>query len=199
MMPQNIEHTFFSEVLKKPSSNKIEAKRFLAKYHTDYVIENMLLPDNFQLKANKKQTSIRLLDRTSGDNPQIAYAVDIEITDQRIKRKPCRQVLVWASPENEDLLIGFPRKVFNHLLQKYIVMITDKQQTADGKRFWERRIIQALQDNHFVYFYDKTTANGKLQRIENKTDFFEYFEPLGWGNDEFHQNKLFVISLTPLI
>lgn len=198
MMPQNIEHAYFSEVLKKPSSNKQQAKRFLAKYPIDFAIEDIVLPDNFQLKSNKKQTEIRLIDKTDRENPRIAYAVNIEITNEKINHKSCTQVLVWTSPENEDLLIGFPRKVFNHLLQKYIVMIKDKQQTADGKRFWERRIIQALNDNHFVYFCDNSSGNMQLQRIKNKDDFFEYFEPMAWGNDKQHQNKLFVISLSAL-
>lgn len=198
MMPQNIEHADFSEVLKKPSSNKIEAKRFLAKYPTDYIVDGIELPDNFQLKANKKQTSIRLLDRNDKDNPRIAYAVDIEITHEKINHKSCSQVLVWANPRNEELLTGFPRKIFNHLLQKHIVMITDKQQTADGKRFWERRIIQALGDNRFVYFCDKKEENMQWQRIGNDDDFFEKFEPIGWGNDKLHQNKLFVMSMTEL-
>ncbi len=199
MTPQTIEQADFSEVLKRPSTNKVEAKRFLAKYPADYIVGGIELPENFQLKANKTQTSIRLLDRTDRDNPRIAYAVDIELTDDKIKQKSCSQVLVWANPRNEELLSGFPRKIFNHLLQKHIVMISDKQQTADGKRFWERRIIQALADNRFVYFCDKATGEMRLQQIENEDNFFEQFEPLGWGNDKLHQHKLFVISLTALI
>jgi hypothetical protein len=77
-------------------------------------------------------------------------------------------------------------------------MITDKQQTPDGKRFWERRIIQALDDNCFVYYCDKSQDKNDLQNIANADDFFEIFEPLGWGNDKAHQHKLFIISLTQL-
>jgi phosphoribosylaminoimidazole-succinocarboxamide synthase len=77
-------------------------------------------------------------------------------------------------------------------------MITDELQTVDGKRFWEVRISQAFQNNHFVYFLDKNSVDKKLQRIESSDDFFEYFEPLGWGSDKAHQNKWFVISLEEL-
>jgi len=198
-MPQNIQQADFDAVLRKPSSNKIQAKRFLAKYSKPYSIKGISLPQNFELKINKKKNSIRLIDKTDFDNPRIAYAVDIEITREKINHKSCTQVIIWASPENEELLIGFPRKVFNHLLQKYIIMITDKQQTPDGKRFWERRIIQAFNDNYSVYFCDKNRSKNKLQSISNKDDFFEIFEPLGWGNDADHQHKLFIISLNPLI
>ena len=197
-MPQNIEHADFDEILKKPSSNKTEAKRFLAKYSLPYSIEGIVLPDKFELKINKKKNAIRLIDRTDFENPRIAYALDIEVTDEKIYHKSCTQVIVWASPRNEELLIGFPRKVFNHLLQQYVIMITDKQQTADDKRFGERRIIQALEDKRYVYFCDTGDANSDLQRISNEDDFFEIFEPLGWGNDKLHQHKLFVISLAEL-
>ncbi|NOQ36952.1 MAG: hypothetical protein GQ569_13855 [Methylococcaceae bacterium] len=198
-MLQNIQQADFDEVLKKPSSNKVQAKRFLAKYPSNYSVDSIVLPEKFELKINKKKNAIRLIDRADFDNPRIAYAVDIEVTEEKINHKSCTQVIVWASPENEELLIGFPRKVFNHLLQQYVIMITDKQQTPDGKRFWERRIIQAFNDNHFVYFCDKNKNGNVLQSILNKDDFFEIFEPLGWGNDAAHQHKLFVISLDPLI
>lgn len=199
MTPQNIEHADFSEILKKPSSNKAQAKRFLAKYPVDYKIENIVLPDNFRLMSNKKQTEIRLLDLSDKENPRIAYAVDIEISHEKINHKSCTQILVWKRPGNEEVLNGFPAKIFTHLLQKYIVMITDKQQTADGKRFWENRIVQAFQEGCFVYFCDKNLGENKLQLIENSDDFFEYFEPMGWGNDKLHQNKLFIVSIAELI
>ncbi len=138
------------------------------------------------------------MDRTDFNNPRIAYAVDIEISAEKINHKSCTQVLVWANPKNAECLIGFPRKVFNHLLQNYVIMITDKQRTLDGQRFWERRIVQALEDNCFVYYCDKSENKHALQRIENADDFFEFFEPLGGGNDKAHQHKLFIISLTPL-
>ena len=112
-MPQNIEQVNFDDVLKKPSSNKIDAKRFLAKYSKPYSIDKIKLPPNFELTINKKKTAIRLIDKTDFNNLRIAYAVDIEVTDEKINHISCTQVIVWASPENEELLIGFPRKVSN--------------------------------------------------------------------------------------
>ena len=199
MMPQTIQHADFSDILRKPSSNKTQAKKFIAKYAFPYRVEGLNLPEHFQLLANKKKTSIRLIDRTHIDVPRIAYAVDIEVTHEKIHHQTCTQVIVWANPRNEALLIGFPRKIFNHLLQKYVIMVTDKLQTPDGKRFWERRILQALADNKQVYFCDKTSVQTHLQRILNEDDFFEIFEPKGWGNEKAYQNKWFVISQTVLV
>ena len=140
-MPEVIDFTDFSGNLKKPRLNKNEAKKFLASYPRDYQIDGINLPENFQLKSNKKQTIIRLLDRTDRESTQIIYAVDIELTEEKIDQKTCTQILVWTRPGEDEILQGFPAKMFHHLLQKYVVMITDKQQTADGKRFWENRIV----------------------------------------------------------
>ncbi len=191
-MPQIIPHADFSDVLKKPSTNKQQAQKFLAKYPIEYKVAGIKLPEGFTLYSNRKGTSIRLIDRKNYDEPRIAYAVDIEITDQKINHKTCTQILVWASPKNEDLLIGFPRLIFNHLLQTYIIMVTDKQQTPDGKRFWERRILQALNDNKYVYYLDKKSNQG-LQPLLTEDDFLENFEPIGWGEDKEYQERLFVI------
>lgn len=199
MSPQLIKKAKFAEILNKPSTNKQEAKKFLAKYPIDYTIADILLPANFELKANKKQTKIRLIDRNEKDNPRIAYAVDIEISDEKIAHKSCTQILVWASSSNEDLLTGFPRKVFNHLLKTYNIMITDQQQTPDGKRFWERRIAQAFKDNLFVYFLDKTGDTLQLTAIKNNDDFLENYQPKSWGDNKIHQNHLFIIGSSELI
>ncbi|NOS87376.1 MAG: hypothetical protein HOP34_02335 [Methylococcaceae bacterium] len=196
MSPQTIKRAKFTEVFNKPSSNKNEAKKFLAKYSIEYSVDDVILPEYFELKSNKAKTKIRLLDRTDKDNPRIVYAVDIKINQQVIAHHTCTQVLVWASPSNEDLLIGFPRKIFNHLLKRYAIMITDQEQTPDGKRFWERRIVQAFNDGLLVYFYD--TMNHLLMTIKNSDDFFENYEPESWGNDKVHKNILFIISATPI-
>lgn len=196
MSPQTIKRAKFAETFNKPSSNKAEAKKFLAKYPIAYIVDDIILPECFELKSNKTKTKIRLLDRSDKNNPRIVYAVDIKINHKIIIHQTCTQVLVWASPSNEDLLIGFPRKIFNHLLKHYAIMITDQEQTPDGKRFWERRIAQAFNDGLFIYFYDET--NSILTAIKDNDDFFENYEPYGWGNDKAHKDVLFIISATAI-
>jgi hypothetical protein len=124
-MPKAIDLTDFSGVLKKPRLNKNEAKKFLASYPVNYEIEDLVLPENFQLKSNKKQTVIRLLDRTDKENPSIAYAVDIELTNETINQKSCTQILVWKRPGNEEGLNGFTAKMFliRKMLQPYATIV----------------------------------------------------------------------------
>lgn len=196
MSTQTIKRAKFAELLNKPSLNKQLAKKFIAKYPEQYSVDNLCLPNGFELKA--KNNKIRLLDRRDINHPRIAYAVDIKISHERIGQKSCTQILVWASSDNEDLLIGFPRKIFNHLLETYTIMITDQEQTPDGKRFWERRIAQAFKDGRLVYFFDKTNSHSNLERIKNNDDFLENYETKGWGNDELYKNSLFIISASEI-
>jgi len=44
--PQNIQHAEFSDILKKPSSNKTQAKKFLAKYSSTYIVDGLNFPNN---------------------------------------------------------------------------------------------------------------------------------------------------------
>jgi hypothetical protein len=193
MALQTIKRTKFAEIFNKPSLNKQEAKKFIAKYTVDYLVDGISLPENFELKSNRRKTIIRLLDRNDKNNPRIAYAVDIKISEETIGHRSCTQILVWASPNNEDLLIGLPRKIVNHLLKTYTIMVTDQEQTPDGKRFWERRISQAFKDKNFVYFLDKTSSDSQ-HLIEDEDDFFENYEAEGWGDDKLHKDRLYIIS-----
>lgn len=106
--------------------------------------------------------------------------------------------MVWADPSNEDELVGLPKKVFNNLLQEYAIIISDSEQTPDGKRFWERRILQSMNSGFFVYYVD-TNQLGSLERIHNREAFFDHYLPIGWGNDKEHQGRLFVISVEDIL
>lgn len=194
-MPFLIDDVDFSDLLKKPSTNKQAAKSFLAKYPKDYVIEGFDVPLGFRLVSAKSEKSIRLIDIRDRAEPRIVYAVDIILTGEIINNRFCTQVMVWASPSNEDLLIGLPRKVFNHFLERYIIVVSDDEQTADGKRFWERRISNAFADNNHVYYIE----NDQPREILSVDDFFENFESIGWGKSEVHKERLFAISKIQLL
>ncbi len=199
MSPQTIKRAKFAEVLNKPSSNKQQAKKFIAKYSIDYSIENIILPEGFVLKSNKHKTEIRLLDRTDKDNPRIAYAVDIKVTNKKIGRQSCTQILVWVGNNRQYRDLKLPEKLFAHLLKIYAIMITDKEQTLDGKRFWKNQIGDAFIEGMFVYFLDKNDPALQLQLIKDNDDFLENYEPKGWGDDQSHQNVLFIISASQIL
>lgn len=194
-MPFLIDDVDFSDLLKKPSTNKQTAKSFLAKYPRDYTIDDFDVPQGFRLVSVKSEKSIRLIDIRDRVEPRIVYAVDIILTGEIINNRFCTQVMVWASPTNEDMLIGLPRKVFNHFLAKYIIVVSDDEQTADGKRFWERRISNAFVDGNHVYYID----NEHSREIQSVDEFFESFESIGWGKTESHKERVFAISKIQLL
>ncbi|MDF4310680.1 hypothetical protein P3697_26995 [Vibrio parahaemolyticus] len=201
VMPRNLVTAFFDDVLKKPSSNREQAQMFLTDglAPTPYIIDGLDIEDGFELYSKNNETSIRLIDHRKVDDPRIAYAVKVQVSDEKIGLSACTQVMVWANPRNEEVLLGFPRKIFNHLLEKHVIMITDKEQTPDGKRFWERRISNAFEDGLFVYYNDASDGETNLQLIPDEDEFFETYEPLGWGDDPDHMHKMFIISKHSLI
>lgn len=197
-MPKLIPETDFSDNLRRPSSNKSAAKKFLAKYPKPYVLNGFDVPDTYKFVCNKKGKQIRLINKADIDNPRIVYAVDIQLSDKKIAQQSCSQVMVWSDPLEEELTIGLPKKVFNSLLDEHIIMISDDEQTEDGKRFWERRIVQAIRDQHHVYYYDSLQLGSSLIDIDSAEEFLDKYEPMGWGRDEQHKGKMFIISKTKL-
>ncbi|WP_375321606.1 hypothetical protein [Aliivibrio logei] len=193
-MPLLIPETDFSDQLRRPSTNKAAAKKFLTKYPKPYQLEGFIIPEGYRFVTNKKGKQIRLIDKTDSSNPRIIYAVNIELSDKKIGQRSCTQVMVWSDPVEEELTIGLPKKVFSALLEEYVIMISDEEQTNDGKRFWERRLIQSLKNGHFVYFYDSFQLGSQLIQINTVDEFLEEYEPLGWGQDNEHKGKMFIIS-----
>lgn len=189
-MPVLLDDVDFSDILRKPSSNKQAAKKFMAKYPKKYFVDGLEFPESFKLVSQSKGKKIRLVDVRDRTEPRIIYAVDIEVSDKKVGNKSCTQVMVWAHPANEDLFVGIAKKVFRHLLNEYIIVVSDDEQTFDGKRFWERRISDAFSDGNHVYYID----HGAITKIDSADDFFETYEPLGWGRDKEHLGKLFAIS-----
>ncbi|MDP2513831.1 hypothetical protein Q8W17_01285 [Photobacterium damselae subsp. piscicida] len=60
-MPFLIDDVDFSDLLKKPSTNKQAAKSFLAKYPRDYAIEGFDVPLGFKLVSAKSEKVSDLL------------------------------------------------------------------------------------------------------------------------------------------
>jgi len=193
-MPKLIPETDFSDQLRRPSTNKAAAKKFLAKCPKPYVLDGVDLPDTYRFVCNKKGKQIRLINRVNINDPRIVYAVNIQLSDKKIAQQSCSQVMVWSDPLEEELTIGLPKKVFNSLLDEHIIMISDDEQTDDGKRFWERRIVQAIREPHHVYYYDSHQLGSSLIDIVSAEEFLDKYEPMGWGKDDKHKGKMFIIS-----
>lgn len=66
-----------------------------------------------------------------------------------------RQLLINSYPNMGPAKTGVGKHIFwNHLYPKYRALISDSQQTENGRSFWEYRIVEALQSNIPVTMVD---------------------------------------------
>ena len=103
------------------------------------------------------------------------------------------QSLVWTEP-SAKYIISYPKKIFfDDLLSKFGTILTDSEQTWDGKRFWKWRISEAFDKGLNVYLYD--FSNHKIIKIEDNTHFrqAELIHDI-WGTTNKHKMKRMVIS-----
>lgn len=77
-------------------------------------------------------------------------------------------------------------------MPKFGTILTDSEQTWDGKRFWKHRIAEAFDNNLNVYFYD--FSNHTIIKLNDNQDFrqAELIYDI-WGSNK-HKMKRIVIS-----
>lgn len=128
----------------------------------------------------------------------VYYNSVIVINNLDLNLKPATQSLVWRSPKakHESVTHKLAGNVFsNYILPRYIAIVSDGNQTAGGKFFWERQVSSALDDNKHVYFYK--IMHGSLEPIKNEQDF-DILKNHIWGDKPANETNLVVISSEPL-
>lgn len=107
-----------------------------------------------------------------------------------------RQVLVQRF-NSSTASVGIPKIVFfDYLLPTFGTIVTDTEQTADGKRFWMSAVVEALNNpsKYEVYIFDRSNVKNSVIKI-NSLEHFETFENTIWGDSEMFKYKLIAISL----
>ncbi|WP_194545523.1 hypothetical protein [Vibrio anguillarum] len=208
-MPQLIEAGFDMK-LTMPSSNKTETAAFLDAKPKDFVLPDFAVPAGYQLVANSPakteegEVQTICLVYTGGSEAETVYKVKMIVRNEPnayLPVKNCTQLIVWrqVSGPHGMVLSGFARTVFNFLLRSHNIMITDEQQTADGKRFWLDRMGEsfAIADRG-VYYINLDELDQSMtpvvERIQTFDELMEEYVPKGWGTDEEHRNRAFIIS-----
>ena len=208
-MPQFIPSGFDIK-LTVPSSNKRETAAFLAAKPNAFELPDFVVPAQYQLVASDWKASEEgkvqtiCLIYSGGMDAETVYKVKIIVRfepNAYLPVKNCTQLIVWrqASGIHENVLSNFAKTVFNFLLRTHNIMITDEQQTEDGKRFWLNRMGESFTiANRNVYFIDldelDEDLSPKVESIDTYDDLMEFYVPRGWGTDEEHRNKAFIIS-----
>ena len=108
------------------------------------------------------------------DGFKIYYFVHyVEKYQPLLGEKAITQIKVWRSNSSGGIS-HLPSYVFyNYLLPITGVIITDIEQTDDGKRFWWDRIVQSLRNGDFVYFINLMSPKREVTRITSYKEFKE--------------------------
>lgn len=114
--------------------------------------------------------------------------------DSYLNCRPVTQILVWRTqkPKHRAVLHDFAGIIFlNYLLDRYDIIVSDRNQTHEGMSFWQARMYDALERGLNLYGYDMMTC--ELIEMHNEVEL-EKGETWLWGDSENFQNRLAIIS-----
>ncbi|TYL43914.1 hypothetical protein [Dickeya sp. ws52] len=114
--------------------------------------------------------------------------------DSFLNCRPVTQILVWRTqkPKHRAVLHDFAGIIFmNYLLERYDIIVSDRNQTHEGMSFWQARMYDALALGLHLYAYDMITC--ELREMKNESDL-EKGETWLWGDKDHFQNRLAIIS-----
>ncbi len=194
MAPRLIEDTGFNRKLNAPYSNREHTLAFLDRGTKPFTLPGYAPPVGYRLLMALNGKECRLL-----KDDITAYAVKI-ITGKFVVpgKQHCTQVMVWRTflPEHQHALNDLAKLFFRWLLDTYDIVVSDSEQTGDGRRFWEYRIAEAIADPDYeVMIWDGTKEGNELMHIDDVGQFVSEWSPYAWGTDrDVHQHRLLVIS-----
>ncbi|WP_340616922.1 hypothetical protein [Xenorhabdus entomophaga] len=201
IMPYLIPDAEFNRKLHTSERNREHTKTFLENGAKDFTFPGFIAPYGYRFVKSLKQDQFRMI--TTGDNPETVYAVMLTFRkDIIIDKETCTQIMVWRtfSAEHQDAASGFPRQFFKYLLENYSIIVTDEEQTGDGKRFWQVMIAWSISTKYHVYVSDGTEIDRPLTQISSMDELIGKWEAFCWGHDaEVHRHRLIVISKNDLL
>lgn len=164
-------------------------------------IKNVVMPPGYRI--------VRVDDRKKGEIPQAHFEIALlnDVTeeivyynrviiqpDSYLNYRPVTQILVWRTqkPKHRAVLHDFAGIIFmNYLLERYDIIVSDRNQTHEGMSFWQARMFDALELGLYLYAYDMMTC--ELREMRNEAEL-EKGDAWLWGDIEHFQNRLAIIS-----
>ncbi len=100
------------------------------------------------------------------------------------------QIKVWATIAPG--MVGIAADIFfNTMLAEYDTMVSDRVQTDDGRKFWLRRMAEALQKGMYIGLLD----HGTTIAYDPKISWNQWLAQVdGWGKNPEHHERLFYIT-----
>ncbi|MFP1739787.1 hypothetical protein [Lonsdalea quercina] len=196
-MPLEIDAAGFDNKLSMTDKNIEHTENFISKGVTEFNLSGFIVPHGYKLLRSRSQDQYRLV--TDGSVPETVYAVKLSFLDNIIPaRKTCTQIMVWRTiqPQHEHAVHGLPQKFFRYFLSVYSIVVSDSEQTKEGRRFWERMIAWAMKENGYqVYVSDGTKEERPITLMTSWDDFYGVWAQFCWGSDkDCHPHRLLVIS-----
>lgn len=100
------------------------------------------------------------------------------------------QVKVWRSLTAEGI-DGMSSHVFWEILfPEFGTVMSDSQQTDDGKTFWRRQLGRAIKNKFFAYIVN--VSSGSIEKITTDTE--KAFGPMVYGKDGIFKRWRLIIS-----
>lgn len=196
-MPYNIPDAGFNAKLNVTDNNIEHTTAFIEKGASDFVLSGFTTPFGYRLLKSLKSDHYRLV--TDEESPITVYAVKLEFMDNIVpSRRSCTQIMVWRTvqPQHKAATNGLPQIFFQHFLENYSIVVSDSEQTGDGRRFWEGIIAWAIMaPGYHVYVSDGTQEDRPLSFMTSWDDFYGTWADFCWGDDkDCHTHRLLVIS-----
>lgn len=122
------------------------------------------------------------------------YIKGVVLDDVFLGGKPVTQVLLWRTNNTDYISVtsGLADMVFRELLlEQYNIVVSDSNQTLQGRGFWERQLDYAISYNDNVYRYDRISC--ELTPITDRNSISTNKADL-WGDSEEYEHILAVIS-----
>ncbi|WNY87405.1 hypothetical protein [Leclercia adecarboxylata] len=200
-MPFEIPSASFDTKLNMTEKNIEHTEAFIRAGVKEFALPGFVTPHGYRLLRAVKGNQYRMV--TDSVAPETVYAVKLEFLEHIVPtRKICTQILVWKTvqPQYDSAVRGLPQEFFKFFLSSYSIVVSDSEQTLDGRRFWERMIAWAIQtDGYHVYVSDGTQEDRPLTFMTSWDDFYGTWAGFCWGNDrDCHSHRLLVISTDQL-
>ncbi|MEX3024499.1 hypothetical protein [Proteus sp. STS61-E] len=184
------------KLLRINSANVENTIHFLNEGVNDISINYFEIPIGYRLVKSLRKDQYRLI--TTDKESETAYLVELRFRQDIVYGKTtCTQIKVWRSriPKHRDAIRELPRTFFCNLLKVHNIVVTDEEQTSDGKGFWIDMILWAFSKGHYIYASDGTEEDRPLHLIDSIEDFYNNWDTFCWGKDrDTHTHRLLIIS-----
>ena len=127
------------------------------------------------------------------ERQRVLYYMQYVPSNNRQLGKYVYQKFLWIDKGSRGTVGYLPTHYFYQLVDEFGMVVTDSEQTSDGRRFWEKRIADAFGRGLRVYYHDFKTS--ELVKLHTVSDVSEYDHKYAiYSDNESALDRVFVIT-----